>query len=310
MSGAVFIIAAYNAEKFIREAVESCLNQTLSCEEIIVIDDGSTDGTKRILEQFGQAITLICNTGNKGRAASVNAVLDAAPGKYIALLDADDIAEPNRLERQVEFMESHPEVGCSSSLIRYINSKGKVIAKGSLDLLTADDMQRYRDAKEPFGLYCPAVILRSEILHDPSLRFRQQFWPADDIDLWNRIAEVGWEVLVQPEFLVRYRVHANSAVTSGFLRTEEKFQYVRRCLKARRCDQPEPSWPEFKIQMKNRPLRSRIDSWRKTHAKMAYRAAGFSASEGNYPSALLNFLKAALLHPKYPFKRAMSQLRS
>src|SRR5207249_667763 len=121
------------------------------------------------------------------------------------------------------------------------------------------------------GLFCPAVVLRAEVLRDPKLRFRAQFWPADDIDLWNRIAEAGWQVLAQPEFLTCYRVHSTSAVTEKARHTRIQFEWVRCCLRARRAGRPEPTAEEFQLQIASMSWPARMNRHRKIQAKAACR---------------------------------------
>ncbi|RYD83008.1 MAG: glycosyltransferase family 2 protein [Verrucomicrobiaceae bacterium] len=206
---AVALIPAYNAGSFLREAVLSLLSQTRPLQKLVVVDDGSTDGSieaLRDLENSGQ-IEVFRNNSNMGRAASINAAFMRYDADYFILQDADDLAKPERVERQVAFMEGNSALGCSSSFVDYINSNGDKIAEGKLDLLNDQRLAEYLQGNDPFGLYCPAVILRALVVKNTNLQFRGEFWPADDIDLWNRIAESGPKVLAQPERLVGYRIH-------------------------------------------------------------------------------------------------------
>ena len=304
------IIACHNTGKFIREAVESCHNQTRPPEKIIVVDDASTDESVEVLNELAQAgyIQLLRNEKNLGRAESFNRALELVNTEFVANLDADDIALPNRFERQLEFMRTHPRLGCCSSFVQYINGPGEKIARGVLDLVTEADFKRYLRSGEPFGLYCPSVLLRSEVVKNPALRFRGQFWPADDIDLWNRIAEAGWLVLAQPEFLTAYRVHASSTVTLSTRTTRMQFEWVRACLRARRSGQPEPSREEFFDGLRRAPLLVRFNRWRKTESKVAYRAAGFAFGERQHWRTAGCFVKAFCLQPWRVSFRVIQQI--
>ena len=304
------IIACHNGAPFIHQALESCLNQTRPPAQIIVVDDASTDGSSEILDEFARAgqITLLRNEINLGRCPSFDRALELVNTKYVAILDADDLALPNRFERQVAFMEAHPAVGCSGSFVQYINARDEKIAHGVLDLLTEHDFERYLKSDEPFGLYCPAVILRSEVIKNPALRFRKRFWPASDIDLWNRIAESGWKVLAQPEFLTAYRVHGASAVTTNAHNTRLQFEWVRACLRARRRGKPEPTREEFLAERNRAPWHTRLNRWRKTEAKIAYRAAGFALGERQQLRTLRCLMKAFCLQPIYVTHRLLLQI--
>jgi glycosyltransferase involved in cell wall biosynthesis len=304
------IIACRNTGKFIREAVESCLNQTRPPEKIIVVDDASTDNSSTVLDELAHAgqIQLIRNDTNLGRAASFDRALEFVATEYVAILDADDIALPNRFERQLAFMGERPRLGCCSSFVQYINSPGEKIARGVLDILTEEDLKAYLQGGEPFGLYCPSVTLRAEVIKNPALRFRGQFWPADDIDLWNRIAEAGWQVLAQPEFLTAYRIHAGSTVTVSTRSTRMQFEWVRACLRARRAGQPEPTREKFFETLDEAPALVRFNRWRKTESKVAYRAAGFAFGERHHWKTAICFLKAFCLQPMRVSFRVIQQI--
>jgi glycosyltransferase involved in cell wall biosynthesis len=304
------IIACRDAGPFIRQAIESCLNQRPPPEKIIVVDDASTDGCGVILDDYARrrAIELIRNSECQGRARSVNRQLERVTTKYIALLDADDVAMPGRFGSQVEFMEAHPRVGCSSSFVRYINSVGIRIASGVLDLLTEKELEKYLSGGEVFGLFAPAVILRAEVLKNPSLRFRAEFWPADDVDLWNRIAEADWKVLAQPQFLTAYRIHSTSVVTKTTRNTRLQYEWVRGCLRARRKGKPEPTREEFQAELARAPWPARLNRWRKNEAKVAYRMAGFAFGERLEWRTACALAKAFCLQPLYVSHRLVRQI--
>jgi glycosyltransferase involved in cell wall biosynthesis len=304
------IIACCNAAPYIRHAVESCLNQRPAPEKIVVVDDASVDGSEVILDEYARAgaIELIRNSECQGRARSVNRQFDRVTTKYVALLDADDVAMPGRFGAQFEFMETHPRVGCSSSFVRYINSVGVRIASGVLDLLAEKELERCLSSGEVFGLFAPAVILRADVLKNPSLRFRPEFWPADDVDLWNRIAEAGWQVLAQPQFLTAYRIHPTSAVTDNARNTRLQYEWVRGCLRARRKGRPEPTREEFQAELARAPWLARLNRWRKNEAKVAYRAAGFAFGEGLEWQTACALARAFCLQPLYVSRRLIRQI--
>lgn len=305
------LVPCFNAEDFILQTIQSLLDQTNTSGDILLINDGSSDKTSEIIEKAIKNcsnVKLISYKNNRGKAIVLNEIFSEIQSKYIILQDADDIAHPTRIERQIAFMESRPKIGCSSSFIRYINTDGRVLGKGVLDLTSKEKLEAYLSSNEPFGLFCPAVILRRKVFENPSLRFRQQFWPADDIDLWNRIAESEWDVRAQPEFLVDYRIHGASAVTSNFWKTREKFEFVRACLRARRQNHSEPTWEEFLRIRETRSLFTKMNDFRKTGAKAFYRTAGFHWGEGKRTLALMEMGIASLLQPGYVLPRLRSQI--
>ncbi len=117
-------LPVYNAEKTLEVSLSSVLLQTYRNWELFIIDDGSADAGLSIAEQFrDDRIKIIANGTNRGISACLNQAVDKARGKYFARMDADDVAFPERLERQVDFLESHPEIDLSSTGILYINNK-------------------------------------------------------------------------------------------------------------------------------------------------------------------------------------------
>jgi glycosyltransferase involved in cell wall biosynthesis len=303
------LVPAYNAGKYLSASVGSLLAQTRVPDRIIVIDDASTDGSILHLEDWEKKglVEVWRNERNLGKAVSLNRAFSTLNADYFLLQDADDIALPHRVERQLAFMEANPSLGCTSGFVQYIGARGNPIARGALDLLSESRLSEYLAGDEPFGLFCPAAMLRREAIEREDLRFRGQFWPADDIDLWNRIAEAGWMVLAQPEVLVQYRIHGSSAVSSNFIRTRLQFEWVRACLRARRTGLTEPGQEEFMAEWNGvSPLR-RLNRSRKIAAKGYYRAGGFAAAERHIPSAVAKLFAAVLLDPVYSLKRLASQ---
>lgn len=305
----VALIPSYNAGKFLRLSVMSVLRQTMIPSQIVVIDDGSSDGSIDSISDLvdGNNVQIIRNNGNIGKAASLNRCFETIECDYFLLMDADDEAMPNRVERQVDFMQQQRDIGCSGSFVEYISETGRKIGNGTLDLITEERLAEYLRGNSPFGLYCPAVIIRGTTVKDQHLRFRHVFWPADDIDLWNRIAEAGWKVLAQPEFLVRYRIHGNSAVTSNCLKTNMQYEWVKKCLRARRSGNPEPNREEFIEAWRSEGWFRRIHKWRSMSAKCWYRSAGFRYSQKKELTAILIMAAAFCLKPIYVINRLRNQ---
>lgn len=108
------LLAVYNGERFLAEAIESILTQTYTDFELIVIDDGSVDGTAEIIREYAgrdERIRILQQAENRGQSAALNRGLAEARGDYVAKMDSDDISLPRRLEIQVDFLQSHPEIG-------------------------------------------------------------------------------------------------------------------------------------------------------------------------------------------------------
>ncbi|MBN8524358.1 MAG: glycosyltransferase [Planctomycetes bacterium] len=308
----VAIVPAYNAGRFLRPAVESLLTQTAPTH-IIVINDGSTDGSIETIREFAATgrIELIDRSQNIGKPDSLNQAIDdiITSDRFDAILlqDADDISLPTRVERQVHHVQDLENWGCTASYLRYMAADGRSIGVGKTDILSADDQSRYLAGNEPFGLFCPAAMMSVRMLRETGLRFRKQFWPADDLDMWNRVAEQGWQVRTLPEELVMYRIHGGSAVTSNFMKTRMQFEFMRACLRARRTQTTEPTREEFLEAWHNIPWHHRLNRWRKLLSKELYRTAGFAVAERKYLKAGWALSRSLLLQPGYALPRLMAQ---
>jgi glycosyltransferase involved in cell wall biosynthesis len=195
----------FNGEPFLREAVESILNQTYHNFEFVIINDGSTDGSTTMLARFAQADSRVRVhwQRNSGYVVALNRGCALARGKYIVRLDADDVAIPDRLERQVDFLEQHPEVAVVGGAVEGIDGAG---TKLFLDRPPLED-GKIKDGLHAmsFPLCHPAVAIRKKAFDDAG-GYRTQFQPAEDYDLWLRIIE-AWQVANLPDVVVRKRIH-------------------------------------------------------------------------------------------------------
>ncbi|HXU25950.1 MAG TPA: glycosyltransferase family 2 protein [Bacteroidia bacterium] len=197
-------MAAYNEEKYIGEAIESILGQTYKNFEFIIVNDGSTDKTESIITSYtDERIKYIKNEENIKLIDSLNKGLLAAKGEYIARMDADDISLPNRLERQVSFMESNPDIGLSGSqLIVFGDFEGEM--KYPLDHA---DILLHLFLTSSFGNN--VVIFRKNILEQNKLYFPKGYFHAEDYKCWTNWVK-HTKVVNLPDLLVKYRSHQES----------------------------------------------------------------------------------------------------
>lgn len=216
------IMAAHNAGRFVAEAVESILRQTMPDWELIVVDDASTDDTPEVLRRFNDArITILRNEQNSGPAVSRNRALEAARGEYIAILDADDVALPQRLERQVQFLEEHRDVSAAGSWAEKIDETGRVL---DLWQTPTHPAQIEFMMTHTCPLLHPSAMARVEALrsiggYDPA------YSCAQDYDIWVRLALEGHRFACLPEVLIRYRSSAGQISTA---RRAEQARYAAR----------------------------------------------------------------------------------
>lgn len=202
------LMAAYNCERYVAQAVTSVLNQSLQDFELIIVNDGSTDRTLKILQRYAAQDQRICliSRENQGIPRTRNELLAAATAELIAIMDADDIALPNRLAQQVEFLQQHPEVVCLGSAFELIDAKGRFLTKLPVPLYN-DEIQQQILAGHA-AIFQPCAMLRRSTVQQIG-GYDETMPQAEDLDLWLRLGEVG-ELANLPEALVQYRLHANS----------------------------------------------------------------------------------------------------
>lgn len=195
------LMSVYNGERYLREAMDSVLRQSFPDFEFLVIDDASTDRTAEILESYPEPrIRLIRNKDNLGLTASLNKGIDLARGKYIARMDSDDISLPERLSRQVEFMEANPSVGVCGTWAKTIDQEGNVT--GELRTLTGTLLKKYCWRPSPF--LHPTVMAQATLLK--ANRYNPEYQQAQDYELWLRLCRIT-EFYNLDQYLVLYRTH-------------------------------------------------------------------------------------------------------
>lgn len=200
------LMSTYNREGYIREAIESVLAQTFQEFEFLIVNDGSVDRSREIILSYQDSrIRLIENNQNLGIPRSLNKGLNLAQGELVARLDSDDILEPERLARQVAFLEANPETALVGSGYQEIDKEGNLLGEYELPC----DSTELR-----WGLlfYTPflssSIMFRRAILQSVGL-YNENFPYAQDHELWVRIAQFS-PVANLNECLVKYRVHPSS----------------------------------------------------------------------------------------------------
>jgi glycosyltransferase involved in cell wall biosynthesis len=197
------LMSAYNDVRFLPESVESILAQTFGDFELLIIDDGSADGTRGYLDSLRDPrVRVLGNATNLGLTRSLNRGLDAAAGRFVARMDADDVALPERLARQVAFLRSNADVGVVGSSRVLIDERGRFVAHAP----AAEDDLRIRWKcllGNPFAH--PTVMLRREVMERHGLRYDEAFRTAQDYELWTRLLAVTSGVNLR-EPLLQYRL--------------------------------------------------------------------------------------------------------
>jgi glycosyltransferase involved in cell wall biosynthesis len=234
------VIPAYNAQQFVGQAIDSVLAQTYRQFEIIVVDDGSIDDTRLIVQQFGSAVRYIYQP-NRGLSAARNTAIRNARAEIIALLDADDLWEPEFLTKMVAQLDRHPEAAAVYCGFRYIDAHGEVKGEPSLKIAPPNRFYETLICKGNWLVPC-AVIFRKRLAEEAGL-FDESLRASEDADLWTRLSAL-YPFVGVPEGLAMYRRHDSNMtkdpermVNANYQRTEKRF------------GPPEgdiSSWPELK----------------------------------------------------------------
>jgi glycosyltransferase involved in cell wall biosynthesis len=212
-------MSVYNGEKYAPEAVESILAQTFRDFELIVIDDGSTDGTKALLEGFAQRDTRVrlISRPNKGLTKTLNEGLGVARGEFVARMDADDVSLPTRFEKQIEFLRANPDCVCVGARVLRVDPYGSPLSESDHKLTHEEIDAQLIEQGLGWAITHPVAMMRRDAVQQVG-GYRLQWQHSEDLDLFLRLAEIG-QLHNLPEYLLRYRMHYESA---NHLRHEEQ----------------------------------------------------------------------------------------
>ena len=210
------IMGVYNEEQTLERCLDSILNQTYTNWEFIICDDGSTDGTIGILEKYqdkDNRIKVLKNEENMRLAASLNRCLGEAQGKYIARMDADDISSPERLAKQVEYLDKHEDIDCVGCNMMVFDESGDKGVRNSIEKPSKDDLL----TKTPF--YHPTIMMRKTVYDNlKGYKVSKETMRAEDLNLWFRFYKENYKGYNIQEILYRYH--------------ESKADYNKRTIKA------------------------------------------------------------------------------
>ena len=200
------VMPTYNAEKYLKEAMDSVLSQTFSDFEFLIVDDNSTDATRSIINSYNDERIKLIEGECKGIAAALNKGIKAACGEYIARMDADDISLPERFETQVSFMDKHVDTGvCGTVTYKFGEEVDSIVEQ-----LPENDVDIKTNLLFNVPLIHPTVMFRKSVLHEDSILYDQDYFCAEDYDLFLRLIPYTKFYNIQ-EPLVKRRIHGTNA---------------------------------------------------------------------------------------------------
>jgi glycosyltransferase involved in cell wall biosynthesis len=246
------LMPVYNGERYVAQAIASVLAQTHACFELLILDDGSTDATPRILAEYAarDARIRVLRHANIDQPATLNRGLELARHDWVAIHDHDDVSLPERLERQLEALAREPEARVVGTWAIEINAAGAALGRRCNGPRSAEEFRALHAAGGRVPLVHPSVLLhRPTILevggYDPA------FGPSADSELWTRVA-TRHLIVVVPEPLVLYRIHRQSMSFRRMFEQRARLRWIAVRDEARRRGERIPTLAE---------LRDRSPAW-------------------------------------------------
>jgi glycosyltransferase involved in cell wall biosynthesis len=206
------LLAVYNGQRYLRQAVDSVLAQTFEDFEFIIIDDGSTDQTRSILEEYARKDSRLrlVSRPNQGLTVTLNEGLAMARGEFLARMDADDICRPTRFAKQLAYLQEYPDCVLVGSRVLLIDPDGLPIRQACDEQTHEEIDQAHLNRLWP--VVHPAVMMRTAAVRQIG-GYRNQYNTLEDLDLFLRLAEIG-KLANLPEVLLDYRQHFASVTHS------------------------------------------------------------------------------------------------
>lgn len=303
------LMPVYNGAAFLEASVMSVLAQGLKDFELLVVDDGSTDGTPQLLAHLSATDPRIrvIRQANGGISRALNAGLEAARGTWVARLDADDLMLPCRLERQLAFVEANPDVAAAGSYYEIIDAAGSI--RGLLQPLprTRQELARLLASREPLTFTHPTMIYRRAAALDAG-GYVSAFEPCEDVALFARMLAAGGTILIQPEVLTRYRVHAGSISSRKAVEQFTMRHFIYHNFHAARDGAPTFTYEGYLAWRRAWPLGRRLRLQMGLASEILYRRYTTARVEGRAGRALACLALASAFRPYKALRRGLRGL--
>jgi glycosyltransferase involved in cell wall biosynthesis len=301
------VMPAYNSDRYIIEAIESIRKQTYKNFEFIIIDDGSIDQTFEIISSYEKMDGRIrgLSQENKGISRTLNRLIDEAKHEWVAIMHADDIALPKRLEKQITFAKLHPNLVACGSYAYHINENSKVLGLSKVGPTTEEEFHVRCRKGELIHLIHPTILLRKNAVIKVG-GYNSVFDGSEELELLSRLLVLG-QILTIAEPLMLYRIHSSSMTMQRFFHMSVFSRYVQACQRARADGNRPKTWDKFKYEYENAPVFSRFRRYIDDLSHFYYRKFAVMVSGERYLYAMTLFFLSALLNPKYAVLRAWNQ---
>ncbi|WP_207485839.1 glycosyltransferase family 2 protein [Arenibaculum pallidiluteum] len=297
------IMPAFQAEEFIGAAIESIRNQSLRDWELIVSDDGSTDGTLAIAERHAAEDSRIrvLRNDHVGVAANGNRCLEAARFPWVARMDADDVALEHRLARLMQAALESPEVVLWGGRAILIDRNGRHMRDVNLGPRSTEEFRAMRAEGKVIYVCGPTSMMRRDVAlraggYDPGLK------ASVDVELMDRMADFG-EVRTIPDVLTLYRLHGGSISSARVLEQQRTFSFVR-ARNLARLEGRMLTYPEYLQELDSQPWSRRALRRLRAHGQRYYRNGLVHLAERRFAAATGALGLALIFDPTNTLKRA------
>jgi glycosyltransferase involved in cell wall biosynthesis len=300
---------AYNASRFVGQAINSILTQSFRELELIVIDDGSTDNTLEIVKHYAEQDKRIrvISKEHGGISDALNTGINNSKYSWIGIMHADDIALSHRLARQVKEVRANPSVVVWGTFAYHINSRNEILSISRVGPTTEEEFCHLRRKGQIVLVIHTTALLNKKVVLKVG-GYDTVFNGSEELELFDRMAEYG-PILSVPEPLALYRIHSSSVSMHRFFQMRRFTRYVRARGQSR-LRGVELNFDEFIEAYRQQPLMSRLRKKLDDLSQYSYRKAALFFGEKEYLKAGLNFVLSTTLNPIYAVPRIWHQMLS
>ena len=292
------VIPVYNCSRYVQATLESISQQTFTDFEIIVVDDGSVDGTAEILRSYSKhepRLTVV-TLAHRGVVVALNTGIAKARSDLIVRIDADDLMAPSRLDRQLAFMADHPELGAAGSYYRIIDEHGEVRGSHEPPFCSQEDVELFISSGGNPIFPAPSMILRKSVVQAVG-GFREEFRQTEDVDLSMRIIQSGFHILVQPEYLTYFRYHSGSTSANNTRAQYFQNKLIYENFRRHRAGQAELSPASYNDSLRRLTFFGKLRSEVGVMSAILMRRRDMALLRGQRLGAVLFLAGAAILNP-------------
>jgi glycosyltransferase involved in cell wall biosynthesis len=291
------VLPVYNAMPYLPAAVESILEQTYGEFEFLIADDDSTDGSTEYLRSLRDPRINLTVHQNRGLGATLNELFRNSRTKYVARMDADDVCDPRRLEKQMRFLYDHEEVVMLGAGIDFM--VGNHFVNGFLPLTKHDEIRDRLLQKRP-GVNHPTIIVRRDAWEGVGGYHLSR--NGEDLDFCLRLCDFG-RVSNIPEVLYHYRLHRGSVTLKKPVERNRGYSFAVACARAREQGIPQPELRDFELAWNERSTWARLDEFVSGAGEYLYRTSIIHRAEGRFLLSRACLLAAAVCLPRAALSR-------